>query len=113
MKTDNNSKPRNAFQYNSITRHGKMPNGNPNPIDVYAGNLIRQLRRQMGLSQGELGLKMGLTFQQIQKYECGTNRIGLSRLFDFCEVLQVEANYFLSDMPLEISAQSPRKISSR
>lgn len=113
MKTDNNSKPHNLSQNSSPSRHGRMPNGKPNPIDVYAGSLIRKLRRQRGLSQNELGQKMGLTFQQIQKYECGNNRIGLSRLFDFCEVLQVEANYFLSNLPSEVSAQSPRKISSR
>jgi DNA-binding XRE family transcriptional regulator len=69
------------------------PNGDekgsrrPNPIDVHVGSRVRFRRMLIGMSQEKLGEKLGLTFQQIQKYEKGINRIGASRLFDLAQVL--------------------------
>ncbi|MCU1294385.1 MAG: hypothetical protein JWP08_3235 [Bryobacterales bacterium] len=60
-----------------------------NPIDVTVGSRIRAARREAGLSQDELGKAVGITFQQIQKYEHGTNRISASRLIGLCEALDV------------------------
>lgn len=64
----------------------------------------------MGLSQEKLGEAIGLTFQQVQKYERGANRIGASRLFDLSRVLDVPVSFFFDDMSEEVSAQSPRLI---
>jgi len=87
---------------------GRCPDGAPNPIDLYVGNRMRLRRQILAISQEKLASLLGLTFQQIQKYEKGLNRIGASRLWDLCKVLGVDANYFFQDMPPEISEQSPR-----
>lgn len=71
----------------------------PNPIDVHVGGRLRLRRMLLGLSQDKLGEKMGLTFQQIQKYEKGTNRIGASRLFHLSQVLGVPVQYFFEEAP--------------
>ncbi|MBT6095753.1 MAG: helix-turn-helix transcriptional regulator [Rhodospirillaceae bacterium] len=81
---------------------GRLPPGVSNPVDVHVGNRLRQRRTLLGLSQEKLGEAVGLTFQQIQKYEKGANRIGASRLFQFSEVLDVEISYFFDEMPPEI-----------
>lgn len=62
----------------------------PSPIDVYVGSQIRMRRKMIGLSQSALGEKLGITFQQIQKYEKGTNRVGASRLQGIANILGVE-----------------------
>ena len=80
--------------------------GKPNPIDVYVGSKIRQRRTLLGMSQEKLGDSIGLTFQQVQKYERGMNRVGASRLYDLVRVLDVPVGYFFSDMPQEIADQS-------
>jgi len=67
---------------------------NYNPIDVYVGSKLRFRRMEVALSQNILGKKTGITFQQIQKYEKGINRIGASRLYDFAQILKVSINYF-------------------
>ncbi len=59
----------------------------PNPVDVHVGSRVRYRRMIIGMSQEKLGEKMNLTFQQIQKYEKGTNRIGASRLFQLSKIL--------------------------
>lgn len=88
---------------------GRAPDGAPNPIDIYVGQRIRQRRMLLGLSQEKVAKLLGLTFQQIQKYEHGTNRIGASRLWDLKNILSLETtDYFYSDMPKEIREQSPR-----
>jgi len=72
------------------------------PIDVHVGKKIKLRRVVLGFSQAELGSKIGVTFQQIQKYERGANRVGSSRLYDLSQVLTVQINYFfegLSDLP--------------
>ena len=81
--------------------------GGPNPIDVHVGSRVRLRRTLLGLSQEKLGNAVDLTFQQIQKYERGANRIGSSRLFQFSKVLQVPVSFFFDDMPEEISGNPP------
>jgi transcriptional regulator with XRE-family HTH domain len=69
----------------------------PNPIDVHVGGRVRLRRMLLGLSQEKLGERLGLTFQQIQKYEKGINRIGASRLFDLAQVLGVPVQFFYEE----------------
>lgn len=73
--------------------------GKPSPIDVHVGSRVRLRRTLLGMSQERLGEALGLTFQQIQKYERGVNRIGASRLFDLSRVLDVPISFFFDDMP--------------
>ncbi|EHH67879.1 helix-turn-helix domain-containing protein [Gluconobacter morbifer] len=68
------------------------------PVDVHVGNRIRLRRTLLGLSQEKLGEALGLTFQQVQKYERGTNRVGASRLYDLARVLDVPIGFFFDDM---------------
>lgn len=84
--------------------------GIPNPIDVHVGGRVRLRRTLLGLSQEKLGEAIGLTFQQVQKYERGANRIGASRLFDLSRVLDVPVGYFFDDMSDDVAARSPRQI---
>jgi len=73
--------------------------GKPHPVDIHVGGKVRQQRTLLGFSQEKLGEAVGLTFQQIQKYERGANRIGSSRLFDLSRVLDVPVSYFFEDIP--------------
>lgn len=68
------------------------------PIDVHVGSRIRLRRTLMGMSQERLGEALGLTFQQVQKYERGVNRVGASRLYDLSRVLDVPISFFFDDM---------------
>lgn len=72
--------------------------GQPDPIDIHVGRRMRQRRILVGMSQEKLAESVGLTFQQIQKYERGTNRMGSSRLFRFAQALGVSVSYFYEDM---------------
>jgi transcriptional regulator with XRE-family HTH domain len=72
--------------------------GPPNPIDVHVGARVRQRRMQIGLSQEKLGDKIGVTFQQIQKYEKGVNRIGGSRLAQIAAVMEVSPAWFFQSV---------------
>jgi transcriptional regulator with XRE-family HTH domain len=74
----------------------------PSPIDVHVGSRVRLRRTLLGMSQEKLGEALGLTFQQVQKYERGVNRIGASRLFDLARVLDVPIGFFFDDMPGEV-----------
>jgi transcriptional regulator with XRE-family HTH domain len=76
----------------------------PSPIDVHVGSRIRLRRTLLGMSQERLGEALGLTFQQVQKYERGVNRVGASRLFDLSRVLDVPISFFFDDMPDSLSA---------
>ena len=87
---------------------GRTPSGRPNPIDVHVGNRVRLRRTLLGMSQEKLGEALGLTFQQVQKYERGANRIGASRLFDLSRVLDVPISFFFEDMADAVEAASPR-----
>ncbi|AQX17886.1 transcriptional regulator [Bartonella sp. CDC_skunk] len=66
----------------------------PDPMDIYVGTRIRLRRNILGLTQEKLGEKLGITFQQIQKYEKGTNRVGASRLQAIAEIMDVPVSYF-------------------
>lgn len=77
--------------------------GRPRPVDVHVGSRVRLRRTMLGMSQEKLGAAIGLTFQQVQKYERGTNRIGASRLFELSKVLDVPVSFFFDDMPVEIA----------
>ncbi len=71
----------------------------PNPIDIHVGSRVRLRRMMQSMSQEKLGESLGITFQQIQKYEKGTNRIGASRLQHIASVLQVPVSFFFEDAP--------------
>ncbi|HTH99201.1 MAG TPA: helix-turn-helix transcriptional regulator [Stellaceae bacterium] len=73
----------------------------PSPIDVHVGGRVRLQRTLLGLSQEKLGEQIGLTFQQVQKYERGANRIGASRLWELSNVLEVPVEFFFSEIPPE------------
>jgi transcriptional regulator with XRE-family HTH domain len=75
----------------------------PSPIDVHVGSRIRLRRTLLGMSQERLGEALGLTFQQVQKYERGVNRVGASRLFDLARVLDVPISFFFDDMPDQLA----------
>jgi transcriptional regulator with XRE-family HTH domain len=77
--------------------------GRPSPIDVHVGSRIRLRRTLLAMSQERLGDALGLTFQQVQKYERGVNRVGASRLFDLSRVLDVPISFFFDDMPETVS----------
>lgn len=73
----------------------------PNPVDVHVGSRVRMRRILIGMSQEKLGDALGLTFQQVQKYEKGTNRIGASRLQAIANILGVPVDYFFDGMPVD------------
>jgi transcriptional regulator with XRE-family HTH domain len=75
----------------------------PNPTDIYVGSRVRMRRKMMGMSQEKLGEGLGITFQQIQKYEKGTNRIGASRLQKIAEILEVPVSYFFPDQSSDVA----------
>ncbi len=77
----------------------RLPAGVPNPIDIHVGDRLRLRRTLLGLSQEKLGESVGLTFQQIQKYERGANRIAPSRLYQMSLILGVPVAYFFEDVP--------------
>ncbi len=80
--------------------------GNPHPVDVHIGARVRMRRKLLGMTQTKLGDALGLTFQQVQKYERGANRIGSSRLYDLSRVFDVSIEHFFEDMPPEVAAIS-------
>ena len=88
----------------------RQQDGTPNPIDIHIGDRMRLCRCLRGLSQEKLAQQMGLTFQQIQKYEKGLNRVSASRLWDLCQLLQVDMNYFFEDIPQEVIRQNQERL---
>ena len=76
------------------------------PIDGHVGARVRMRRTLLGLNQTKLGEKLGMSFQQVQKYENGANRISASRLFDLTRVLDVSIEHFFEDMPPDVAASS-------
>jgi transcriptional regulator with XRE-family HTH domain len=80
-----------------------MANKAPNPIDKHVGSRVRMRRMMLGFSQEKLGDALGLTFQQVQKYEKGTNRIGASRLQQISHTLQVPVSFFFEGAPPGVS----------
>lgn len=79
---------------------------NPDPIDVHVGSRVRLRRTLLGMSQEKLGKALGLTFQQIQKYERGANRIGSSRLYRLSQILDVPVSFFFDDMPVDAASSA-------
>ncbi len=71
----------------------------PNPIDIHVGSRVRLRRNMLGVSQEKLGESLGITFQQVQKYEKGTNRVGASRLQAISTILNVPVSFFFEDAP--------------
>jgi transcriptional regulator with XRE-family HTH domain len=89
-----------------------MTKKSPNPVDKHVGSRVRMRRMMIGMSQEKLGEKLGITFQQIQKYEKGTNRVGASRLQQIATVLAVSPAFFFEGAPVpemggEALAESP------
>lgn len=72
--------------------------GKPHDVDIHVGGRVRLRRSALGLSQDQLGAAIGLSFQQVQKYERGANRIGASRLYEMSKVLQIPISYFFENM---------------
>lgn len=105
-----NSKAKNVPEQKAGTkktnRRGRIA-AQPNPVDLHVGSCMRLRRTVLKMSQQEMAQKLGLTFQQIQKYEKGCNRIGASRLWDIARILNVPMNYFFEDMDEETKQQSP------
>ncbi|MDP3526123.1 MAG: helix-turn-helix domain-containing protein [Hoeflea sp.] len=79
----------------------------PNPIDIHVGSRVRLRRTMLGMSQEKLGEALGITFQQIQKYEKGTNRVGASRLQNISTILNVPVSFFFEDAPGDPSTGQP------
>ena len=84
---------------NVTQNQGTIKMSTPDPIDIHVGSRVRMRRTLLGMSQEKLGNALGLTFQQIQKYERGANRIGSSRLYKLSHILDVPVAYFFDDMP--------------
>ena len=101
------------FEEGTVQRstRGRMPSGKPNPVDVHVGSRVRLRRTLLGMSQEKLGEAIGLTFQQVQKYERGANRIGASRLWDLSRVLDCPVSFFFEEMDEETASASPRNLS--
>ena len=84
--------------------------GKPNPVDIHVGSRVRLRRTLLGLSQEKLGEAIGLTFQQIQKYERGANRVGASRLYALSRVLDVPVAFFFEEMPAELTGKGGKGV---
>jgi transcriptional regulator with XRE-family HTH domain len=81
-----------------------------NPIDVHVGARLRARRTLLGMSQTALGDAMGLSFQQLQKYEAGSNRISASRLYELSKLLDVDIGYFFDEMDKATESESPARL---
>ena len=84
---------------------------NNNAVDVHVGKRVRLRRTLLGMSQEQLGASLNITFQQVQKYERGANRISASRLWDISQILDVQISYFFDDMTDDTMRSSPRRVS--
>jgi transcriptional regulator with XRE-family HTH domain len=91
----------------------RKPKNVANEIDAHVGSRLRLRRLLLGISQEKLGGALGLTFQQIQKYERGANRVGASRLFDLSKALDVPVSYFFADMPEDTAAVMPGRLAGK
>lgn len=93
-------------------RRGRLDDGAANPIDQHVGARMRLRRILLGMSQEKLGDLLGLSFQQVQKYERGANRVGASRLFDLSVALSVPVSFFFEEMPDTTQAASPAALAA-
>lgn len=89
-----------------ILQRSERRSESPDPIDIHVGQRLRLRRNLLGMSQEQLGKASGLTFQQIQKYERGTNRMGASRLYQLGRLLNVDVAFFFEDMVAQSPASS-------
>ena len=106
-----------SVQVNEMAQHEmgddidtqSVPRGSrrANPMDIHVGTRVRLRRMLLGMSQEKLGEYLGLTFQQVQKYEKGVNRIGASRLFDLAKVLGVQVQFFYEEAPVGVHGTGP------
>ncbi len=83
------------------------------PVDVHVGVRLRARRTLLGMTQTNLGDAIGVAFQQVQKYERGTNRISASRLFNLSRILDVPVQFFFDDMPTAVAVSSPAQVGGR
>ena len=95
---------------NSI--RGRIDDNEPNPVDVHVGKRIRLRRTILHITQQQMAKMLGLTFQQVQKYEKGMNRVGASRLWDISRVLEVPMGFFFEDMDASVAQKSPRMLNA-
>jgi len=91
----------NTSPNNAIAKRGD----GPDPVDIHVGGRLRLRRNLIGMSQEQLGKALGLTFQQIQKYERGANRMGASRLHQMAELLRVPIAWFFDELPVAAPRQ--------
>lgn len=103
MASNNDSGNTSADDNEPVERNSRRAN----TMDTHVGSRVRLRRMLLGMSQEKLGEHLGLTFQQVQKYEKGVNRIGASRLFELANVLGVAVQYFYDDAPVDAGHQSP------
>ena len=83
----------------AIKRHRRIiKDEGPDPIDVFVGRRVRERRRHLGLSQTAVAEQLGVSFQALQRYEMGTNRVAASTLFRLCQALGVEPGYFFEGL---------------
>ncbi len=87
----------------------KIADRSPRPVDAHVGRRVRLRRTMLGMTQTKLGEALGLTFQQVQKNEWGTNRIGASRLYQLSEILNVPVSFFFDDMPPDVAGEHPER----
>jgi transcriptional regulator with XRE-family HTH domain len=104
MKELTPKRPKKQRALTRLAREKILPLGTPNPIDVHVGSRVRLRWTLLGLSQEKLGEMVNLTFQQIQKYERGSNRIGSSRLCELGKIFDVPVSFFFDDMPDDVQA---------
>lgn len=83
-----------------------MVKSSPDPVDIHVGSRVRLRRTLLGMSQEKLGKALGLTFQQVQKYERGANRIGSSRLFQLSKILDVPVSFFFDEMTTDTTQKA-------
>ena len=93
-------------------QRGRQSNGLPNQIDIFVGNRIKQKRKALNLSQQQLARELHISFQQLQKYESGQNRISASRLWDISQILNESVSFFFRGIDKKLAAQSPRFLQS-
>jgi transcriptional regulator with XRE-family HTH domain len=91
-------------------RRRRQKSDKPNPIDIHVGSRVRLRRTLLGMSQEKLGEAIGLTFQQVQKYERGANRVGASRLYDLSRVLDVPVSYFFEEMSPGVASAAEARL---
>lgn len=96
----------------SRLKKSSFPVRKPNLVDVHVGSRLRQRRMLLGISQEQLAEMLGLTFQQVQKYERGTNRVSASRLFQLARTLDTPITWFFDDMDNEPSGEQPEPASA-